>query len=150
MTEYRDPITGYLVRRYTDGPERNAKLYFTTENFSTDDKYFFFNKDVEGGQETYRADIATGELTRITDKAYCGFALDREKSIVLIQVEDKQYLLGVNSQSFVLLNTTDAPAQQTPPQPGGEQGGMPFQEALRKVWEARKKQGNEMDASAGE
>ena len=79
MTEYRDPITGYLVRRYTDGPERNAKLYFTTENFSTDDKYFFFNKDVEGGQETYRADIATGELTRITDKAYCGFALDRER-----------------------------------------------------------------------
>ena len=32
MIEYRDPITGYLVRRYTDGPERNAKLYFTTEN----------------------------------------------------------------------------------------------------------------------
>ena len=38
MIEYRDPITGYQIRRYTEGPARNAKLYFTTENFSTDDK----------------------------------------------------------------------------------------------------------------
>ena len=81
MVEYRDPITGYQVRRYTDGPERNAKLYFTTENFSVDDKYFYFNKDVEGGLECYRADVETGEVTLITDKAYAGFALDREKNV---------------------------------------------------------------------
>lgn len=24
---YRDPVTGYEIRRYTEGPERNAKLY---------------------------------------------------------------------------------------------------------------------------
>ena len=30
MIEYRDSVTGYLVRRYTEGPERNAKLFFTT------------------------------------------------------------------------------------------------------------------------
>ena len=44
MEIYRDPITGYEVRRYAHGPERNSKLYFTCENFSTDDKYFFFMK----------------------------------------------------------------------------------------------------------
>ena len=44
MEIYQDPITGYEVRRYTTGPERNAKLYFTCENFSTDDRYFFFMK----------------------------------------------------------------------------------------------------------
>lgn len=81
MVEYRDPVTGYMVRRYTEGPERNAKLYFTTENFSVDDKYFCFNKDVEGGLECYRADVKTGELTLMTDKAYAGFALDREKNV---------------------------------------------------------------------
>ena len=45
------------------GPERNAKLYFTTEGFSVDDKYFYFNKDVEAGVECYRADVESGELT---------------------------------------------------------------------------------------
>ena len=45
MIEYRDPITGYMIRRYTEGPERNSKLYFTSENFSVDDKYFFFNEN---------------------------------------------------------------------------------------------------------
>ena len=29
MIEYRDPITGYMIRKYTEGPERNSKLYFT-------------------------------------------------------------------------------------------------------------------------
>jgi oligogalacturonide lyase len=40
MELYRDPVTGYEIRRYTEGPERNAKLYFTCENFSVDDKFF--------------------------------------------------------------------------------------------------------------
>jgi len=66
MEIYRDAVTGYEVRRYTDGPERNAKLYFTCENFSTDDKYFFFMKQrmQEGMKELsggcYRADVETG------------------------------------------------------------------------------------------
>ena len=37
MEIYRDPDTGYEIRRYANGPERNAKLYFTCENFSVDD-----------------------------------------------------------------------------------------------------------------
>lgn len=41
---YQDKKTGYQICQYTKGPERNAKLYFTTENFSVDDRYFFFNK----------------------------------------------------------------------------------------------------------
>lgn len=81
MVEYRDPITGYLVRRYTEGPERNAKLYFTTENFSVDDKFFYFNKDVEGGLACCRADVETGDVTLITDTAFAGFALDRERNL---------------------------------------------------------------------
>ena len=84
MIEYRDSITGYTVRRYTDGPERNAKLYFTCENFSLDDKYFFFMKQQLPGKDNggcYRADVESGEIKRITDDKYRGFATDREKNI---------------------------------------------------------------------
>lgn len=84
MLEYRDPITGYMVRRYTEGPERNAKLYFTCENFSTDDRYFFFMKQQLPGRDDggcYRASLETGAIERVTDDSYRGFATDREKNI---------------------------------------------------------------------
>ena len=45
MITYRDPVTGYDIKKYTEGPERNAKLYFTCENYSLDDRYFFFMKE---------------------------------------------------------------------------------------------------------
>ncbi len=53
MVFYQDPVTGYQVRRYTDGPERNAKLYFTCENFSTYDRYFFFMKQQLEGRAAF-------------------------------------------------------------------------------------------------
>ena len=84
MNIYRDPVTGYEIRRYTEGPERNAKLYFTCENFSADDRYFFFIRDQEPGRTDggcWRAEVSTGELTRVTDDSYRGFATDREKNI---------------------------------------------------------------------
>ena len=84
MIEYRDEITGYLVRRYTDGPARNSKLYFTCENFSTDDRYFFFMRQQLPGQTDggcWRADVKTGELTRVTDDNYRGFATDRVRNV---------------------------------------------------------------------
>jgi len=109
MVEYRDPITGYMVRRYTEGPERNAKLYFTTENFSVDDKYFYFNKDVPGGLECYRADVQTGELTLMTDKAYAGFALDREKNVAYTcKNETEVYAVDLNTNEMTKIG--DLPA----------------------------------------
>ena len=84
MELYRDSVTGYEIRRYAEGPERNAKLYFTCENFSVDDKYFFFMKQqLEGRTDggCYRANVETGEIDRVTDYAYRGFATDREKNI---------------------------------------------------------------------
>ena len=84
MIEYRDPITGYTVRKYTEGPERNAKLYFTCENFSVDDRYFFFHKDSVPGDLNggcCRAEVETGVITRVTDDTFRGFATDRQKNI---------------------------------------------------------------------
>ena len=84
MKIYTDPITGYEIRKYTDGPERNAKLYFTCENFSLDDQYFFFMKNSmqkELGGGCYKANVKTGELIQVTNDDYRGFATDREKNI---------------------------------------------------------------------
>ena len=84
MFWYQDKKTGYQICQYTKGPERNAKLYFTTENFSVDDRYFFFNKQwdqdhPDGG--LWRADVQTGELMRVLDGARDrGFAMDREQA----------------------------------------------------------------------
>lgn len=74
---YRDPATGYEIRRYTRGPERNAKLYFTTENFTRDDRFFFFNKRVEDGSVLCMADVETGEYDVVAGCEYRGFAMDR-------------------------------------------------------------------------
>lgn len=84
MKVYKDAITGYEIRQYTFGPERNAKLYFTSENFSPDDRYFYFNKQQLEGRDDggcYRANVETGEIERVTDSSFRGFAMDRVKNI---------------------------------------------------------------------
>ncbi len=83
MNEFRkyiDSVTGFEIRSYTNGPMRNAKLYFTTENFSVDDKYFFFNRSNDAGDGgLYRANVETGELTLMAGPEYSGFYLDRNE-----------------------------------------------------------------------
>ena len=112
MIEYRDPITGYMVRKYTEGPERNAKLYFTCENFSTDDRYFFFMKQQLPGKEDggcYRASMATGELERVTDYSFTGFATDREKNIGYTVRNDTE-VFAVNLDTLEMTKVGDLPA----------------------------------------
>ena len=92
MFEYQDMFTGYTVHMYTHGPERNAKLYFTSENFSADDRFFYFNKEEtgEGYGGTYRCDWRTGTVERVVDSSYSGFALDREKNIAYVCRHDTE------------------------------------------------------------
>ena len=73
---YTDSQTGYEIRQYTNGPERNTKLYFTTENFTVDDRYFFFHKQVAGGEELYKAEVETGETKLVAGQEFSGFAMD--------------------------------------------------------------------------
>lgn len=91
MKTYRDPETGYEVRQYTFGLERNAKHYFTTENFTADDKYFFFTKekvDPQRDQDVveglYRADVETGEITLMADAGYTAFCMHYEENYALL------------------------------------------------------------------
>jgi len=84
FTVYTDRVTGYEIRQYTHGPERYTKLYFTTENFTADDRYFFCNRQIpEGKDEVYRGkgellkvEVETGEMKVIAGSEYRGFAMD--------------------------------------------------------------------------
>ena len=72
MKKYIDAKTGYEICKYTFGPERNAKLYFSTENFTPDDRYFIFQRTAAGvvlsaERPLYRANVETGEITLLAD-----------------------------------------------------------------------------------
>ena len=91
MKIYRDKQTGYEVRQYTFGPERNAKPYFTTENFTADDRYFFFTRskvDPQRDQDVveglYRANVETGEITLMADSGYTSFCMHYEENYALL------------------------------------------------------------------
>lgn len=91
MKLYRDSETGYEVRQYTFGPERNAKHYFTTENFTADDRYFFFTKsrvdplrDQGVTEGLYRANVETGEITLMADAGYTAFCMHPEENYALV------------------------------------------------------------------
>ena len=112
MTEYRDAITGYTIRRYTQGPARNAKLYFTTENFTPDDRYFFFNRyenDAADDAGCYRADVQTGELTRIADTSYTHFVLDRVRNVGYINRNESE-VYEVDLTDYSMRKLFDLPA----------------------------------------
>jgi hypothetical protein len=93
---YTDPATGYTVTQYTNGDTRNAKLYFTTENFAADDKTFFFRKYVsnEPGADSdlNRCDVETGEFYLVLDSRYKGFAMSREGNYGM--VTDQSLICG--------------------------------------------------------
>lgn len=93
MKSYRDGRTGYEVWQYTFGPERNAKLYFTTENFSADDRYFFFTRECVDGSTgaqpgLYRAHVETGEMTLLADARHSGFAMHWNENYGVIARDD--------------------------------------------------------------
>lgn len=105
MKTYRDMVTGYEIRQYTFGPERNAKLYFSTENFSADDKYFFFTKTSvnEAGEVDhvraqyfrdglYRANVETGEIMQLADEQHYSFAMHYNENYGVIARKDGMVL----------------------------------------------------------
>lgn len=67
-------------------------------------------------------------------------ALDRERSVLLLEADGKRYLVGVSGQAFTLLEKTDAPPEPMEP---AAQGRPSFREAFA----AFTKQGDDQHAS---
>ena len=124
MHIYRDAMTGYEVRQYTTGPERNAKLYFTTENFSADDRYFFFTQSrVESDpadpvraqavrEGLYRAEVESGEIRLLADNHYSCFAMHYNENYGVIARDDGMLLrLDIETGAMTELGTLPAGAR---------------------------------------
>lgn len=110
FTTYQDPVTGYEIRQYTHGPERNTKLYFTSENFTADDRYFFFTKQVPSDDpdsffrfksELWKAEVATGEAQRVAGSEYRGFALDRHQNYGVAVKDNIVYRYECDTDEFI-------------------------------------------------
>ena len=99
-----DPATGFAVTQYTAGDTRNAKLYFTTENFAPDDRSFFFRKYVSNAPGTdsdlYRCDVDTGEARMILDSRYKGFAMSREGNYGVVTDESLIYRFDLGDEKL--------------------------------------------------
>lgn len=118
FTTFRDEITGYEIKKYTSGPLRSAKLYFSTENFSEDDRWFFFERTVPGGGKDgecgfYRAEEATGELERIADGSYAGLAMSREGNYGVLSKADRVYRYDVGDNRLTEIGVLPAGGQIT-------------------------------------
>ena len=101
---YTDPETGYTIAQYTTGEVRNAKLYFTTENFAKDDRSFFFRRylsnDAMPVSDLYRCDVESGEYYRVLDSRYKGFAMSREGNYGVVTDESRIYRFDLADETL--------------------------------------------------
>ena len=100
----------YDIRQYTHGPQRNTKLNFTSENFTADDRYFFFTKQVPSDDpdsffrfksELWKAEVATGEAQRVAGSEYRGFALDRHQNYGVAVKDNIVYRYECDTDEFI-------------------------------------------------
>ena len=117
LSVYTDPATGYEVRRYSAGPERNSKLYFTTENFTPDDQFFFMNSHT--GTEGLptgtlcKVHVETGEIVTMAGPEYKGFAMDRQGAFGVMSKGDIVCRLDVNTGEITEIGSLPKGGQVT-------------------------------------
>lgn len=110
LFSYTDPETGFEIQQYTKGPERSAKLYFTTENFTQDDQFIFFNKNVPNpetgfGQpphlnELHKAHVETGEYYKVLGSEYRGFAMSRDGNYGVVTKGNKIFRMDCDDDKL--------------------------------------------------
>jgi oligogalacturonide lyase len=104
LLEYKDAATGYTVRQYTQGTGRCDKLYFTTESFTQDDRYFFYQREDAGGKQgLYRVEYATGNQEQALGPEYTRFAVDSLRPHVYAVKGTEVWRLHTGDGSLVLL-----------------------------------------------
>jgi oligogalacturonide lyase len=91
LFEYKDPVTGYVIKQFTNGKERSSKLYFTTENFTSDSKYFFCSRVQDGKHGIYRVEYATGDMELALDGEYTHFGMDYNNDLAYVRKGESVY-----------------------------------------------------------
>jgi len=98
MFEYQDKETGYIVRQFTDFTDIRAnKFYFSTESFTEDDKYFFYQEDKDGKSLVYRMEYATGKKELVLNEAYSSMCLDYLRPQAFMRKGNLLYRMDTNT-----------------------------------------------------
>lgn len=97
LFERKDDRTGVVVRQYTKGAQRCAKAYFTTESFTSDDRFFFYYRDEPSARVLYRVEISDGHEERVFEDAPRGhsFGMDYLRDSAYVRGGDTVYRLDV-------------------------------------------------------
>jgi oligogalacturonide lyase len=105
LFEYKDEGTGYAIRQYTNGVERCDKLYFTTESFTDDDKFFFYNrKDPDPAKcGLHRVEYATGQQELVFGSGYSRFSVDYLRPHLYAVKGTQVWQLNTQTEKLTLL-----------------------------------------------
>ena len=105
MFEYKDPGTGYVVRQFTKSEGRSSKFYFSTESFTSDDKYFFYQR-VEGEKTSiYRVEYATGHQDLALGDGYERFGMDYNRDFAYARKGDSIFRMDTSSGQIKEIGT---------------------------------------------
>ncbi len=72
QTVYTDPVTGVRIREITGGTNAADNLYFHVSNFTADNRHLLYVDHRNGSGQLFRAEVATGRLTQLTDDPAIG------------------------------------------------------------------------------
>lgn len=64
---YADPKTGRIITRYTSAAANSYPLYYFVPSHTADGRYLVFHSERGGWVQLYRLDLASGEITQLTD-----------------------------------------------------------------------------------
>ena len=91
LFEWQDKGTGYVVKQFTNSKERSSKFYFTTESFTSDDKYFFYTREEGGKSSVYRVEYATGYQEMVLGEGYGHMGMDYHRDHAYVRKGDMVY-----------------------------------------------------------
>jgi oligogalacturonide lyase len=91
LFEWKDEGTGYVVRQFTNSKERSEKFYFTTESFTSDDKYFFYTRTEDGKNSIYRVEYRTGKQELALGEGYGHMGMDYRRDHAYVRKGDAVY-----------------------------------------------------------
>jgi oligogalacturonide lyase len=108
LFEFKDPTTGYMVKQFTNSEKRSSKLYFSTESFTSDDKYFFYVRQDDDNPGIYRVEYLTGEQKLMLTPEYKNFGMDYHRDIAYVRKNDSVFTMDVFTGKLTEVGTLPA------------------------------------------
>lgn len=126
-TEYVDPVTHVKIHELTDKNSKADNLYFHFSNFTADNRSVLFVSDRTGSAQLFRADVATGRITQLTDGDKLGARSacpnPRRAEEVYIVRGSELTVLNIETFSVRLVGTVPQPMVGGPSQPSPSHDG---------------------------